>query len=323
MKQARVVDINVYYRTGGADYVRGKTNFDLCIIQAGVGLWKNPLLGEQIAGCRSVGWPYATYHIPDPIESSVEKQVDAWASWPGVADALMIPDIEHPKRPGSRLVNAEEARRYIQRVKTNWIYSRVDLLTTIWGTKLPDWLTHWMWIAWYPYQPSPPAATDKEQYWEFEPFLTRFGGQLPPTVIHSKLFASQERKNQVGLWQFSEKGDAQSYLANAKTKDPVYKTGILSCDLSVSTIEKDIFMGLIPGIPVTPAPAPTPNPAPQPLPKWARVKGPANIRNAPMISPLSDVGDVTKGATLEVLEDAGEFWRVSAYVAKSVTEVIP
>jgi hypothetical protein len=69
--------------------------------------------------------------------------------------------------------------------------------------------------------------------------------------------------------------------------------------------------------PVTPPVDPT-------LPRKVRVKANGtNIRNAPTGGAESDVGDLVANKMLDVVEDAGNYWKVTAYVAKSVvTEVV-
>jgi hypothetical protein len=65
-------------------------------------------------------------------------------------------------------------------------------------------------------------------------------------------------------------------------------------------------------------PAPPPPPT---LPSRVRVKVQnANIRNAPDLTPGSDVGGLDQGKLLDVAGEDGDFWLVEAYVAKSVTE---
>ena len=68
-----------------------------------------------------------------------------------------------------------------------------------------------------------------------------------------------------------------------------------------------------------------PEPPPAVIPARVRVKtSGTNIRNAPNLTIGSDIGDLTKDAVLDVIGDATQFWKVQAYVAKSVVEpVIP
>lgn len=59
------------------------------------------------------------------------------------------------------------------------------------------------------------------------------------------------------------------------------------------------------------------------LPKQVEVTVPiANIRNAPIVATSSDIGDVTRGAKLDVIGETEEFWETRTYLAKSVSKPI-
>lgn len=51
-----------------------------------------------------------------------------------------------------------------------------------------------------------------------------------------------------------------------------------------------------------------------------KIKTSSNIRNYPDLLLSSDVGNLDPGSTLEVIGDDGDFWKVSAFVHKSVAE---
>jgi hypothetical protein len=69
------------------------------------------------------------------------------------------------------------------------------------------------------------------------------------------------------------------------------------------------------GAPIPPAPPPA-------LPVAVSTKSKyINIRNAPDLTTGSDVGDII-ATKLPVVGESGEFWRVSGYVAKSITEPV-
>lgn len=59
------------------------------------------------------------------------------------------------------------------------------------------------------------------------------------------------------------------------------------------------------------------------LPKQVEVTVPiANIRNAPIVATSSDIGDVIRGAKLDVIGETEEFWETRTYLAKSVSKPI-
>lgn len=247
MIQAKFVDLDVYFRHGGVDALKAK-NFDLLLIQAGVGLWINPLLQEQIALAKSIGKPYATFHIPDgDVEGSITYQVEKWAAQPGVLDGVMVPDIEKPGQEiADKLVTFPQLKEYLNRAsliskRGLVVYSRVETLTKLFAGQFPSWWSYPLIIAQYLYEGLDEHGNGV-QFTRYDPFLLRWGSQLPPSVVNSPMFGPWEQSLVIG-WQISEKGDAQYYIANAKTQDPNFPNGISHCDLGVSTIDRSQFMG--------------------------------------------------------------------------------
>jgi GH25 family lysozyme M1 (1,4-beta-N-acetylmuramidase) len=270
MNQVRVVDINVYYRTGGVDWTKLKANFDAVIISAGVGLWANPMLREQVDGAIAHDVPYCTYHIPSPAAGSLREQADFYLRLPGVRDATTCIDIEAPNRR-VRCVTNPEALAYIQHIEDvtgsqPLVYSNPNIIHTILADS--EWLfRYWLWVAQYYWQIGFPLYL---KFTDFDSFLARFSNAYPSGVRNTPL------QTRTVLWQFTDKGSAQELCANVHTNDPVYANGIQSCDLNVSTVDRAQFLSLL-GVT-----SPSPEPPPQPIGVWYRITVPdRNIRITP------------------------------------------
>ena len=66
-----------------------------------------------------------------------------------------------------------------------------------------------------------------------------------------------------------------------------------------------------------------PIPPPTPMPHYVKVKiDNANIRNAPIINAVSDIGDLGVGSVLEVTAEQGDWYQVKTFVAKSVVTTV-
>lgn len=83
---------------------------------------------------------------------------------------------------------------------------------------------------------------------------------------------------------------------------------------------------------LVPAPQPLPQPQPQPVPRPERkvvYAAPGrgytfiNVRRSPDLSDTSDMGDIPRGQALWVEAEEGDFYKIVAYVAKSVTSPAP
>jgi len=247
MTQAKIVDIHRYYRVGGIDWGKLKANFDAVIISTGVGLNINPLLKEQVDGAVANGVPYMTYILPDVMAGALHGQMLNYLSLPGVMDGWTCLDIEAP-RAGVRWMTASETLQCAWEIeeattKKPLLYSRKTILDT-WGTQ--SWMCNYKWwIAQYPYE----NWLLKRQYTGYDTFLVKYANAYPPAVVNAPY------KSSVVLWQFSEKGTAQALCASAHTQDPHYPTGILECDLNISTVDKVDFLALLGA--TTPLPIPT------------------------------------------------------------------
>ena len=94
-RQARVVDISRYWRTGGIDWPLLKVNFDAVIIAAGVGFKSDVLLLEHTEKAVEHDVPYATFHIPDPAMDMAE-QAHFYSELPNVKKCKVFGDWEPP-----------------------------------------------------------------------------------------------------------------------------------------------------------------------------------------------------------------------------------
>ena len=264
-RQARIVDISRYWRTGGIDWPRLKENFDGVVICAGVGMRQDTLLVEHGELAKEHEVPYNTFHIPDPLQN-MKEQAAFYVELPGVKDAKPWFDWERPYI-GSRPPNAREALDYVLKLEilghTPGIYSRWDILV---GAGLPSWLSlYYLWIARYLYEA--PAYTS--QYQRYEPFFEQRGWTLPKDT------PDHLRDNVIG-WQISDRGDAQYYCANRLTADPINVYGMTNADLNVSIKPVGEFMKIFTGH-SEPEPDPPPTPEPCCICKaWGTVRDLAN-----------------------------------------------
>ncbi len=81
-----------------------------------------------------------------------------------------------------------------------------------------------------------------------------------------------------------------------------------------------------------PVPQPLPQPQPEPIPSSApkvvyAAPGPGytfiNVRRSPDLSDASDMGDIPRGQAILVEAEEGDFYKIVAYVARSVTSPAP
>jgi GH25 family lysozyme M1 (1,4-beta-N-acetylmuramidase) len=234
MIPARVVDIHSGYRTGGVDWPRARLNLDAIIYRAGIGFWRDELIDEHTSWAERVGIPRATYWIPNCLAGPMEIQTRHYIDDPRVKGAPVIIDVEAPNRQ-TRCINYRELDTIRKTVEDRlgrkpWFYTRMNIISTslAWVAWVKDYP---LWIAQYP-------TWWGQQATKFETHLSRYPTMQPPSV-KGTIYAKS-----VVLWQFTEKGDAPYYLANKYTNDKIYKTGIKSADLNISTIEREQFLKL-------------------------------------------------------------------------------
>jgi len=227
-RQARIVDISRYWRTGGTNWPLVAENFDAVVICAGIGTRMDVLLPEHTELAEEHGVPYGTFHIPDPLVNMPE-QAHWYLEQPGVRGHKQFFDCECPY-VGSREPTSAEGKAYIEVLEDPALYSRAGILKAM---GLPSWLKNYkLWIARYLYEG--PSYT--EQYKTYEPFLEQRGWTVPPGMIGTGL-----EQNVIG-WQFTERGDARFYAANRLTKDPVYVYGMTNADLNASIGDSSEFL---------------------------------------------------------------------------------
>lgn len=235
MIQAKVLDLNRYWRTGGAnwDFIQGY--YDAVIFCANVGNKQDALLeefGEEVTK-RKI--PYMTYSIPDHTELP-SVAAEFYVSLPYVLDGIPIGDVE-PMRKGGPLGTEYFYRKFFEHLdsfhtiealyysnynNTNklgnpqWIKQR-----RVWWAEYPYHWDGWRYIKYRDY-----SFLDDKPWW-----LPKWASRLGITPI---------------LHQFTDYGDGQKLGANEKTNDPFYKDGIKSVDLNVSLIDVLEFMQLWP-----------------------------------------------------------------------------
>lgn len=78
------------------------------------------------------------------------------------------------------------------------------------------------------------------------------------------------------------------------------------------------WLAAISGKTVTP-----PAPGPIPLPAHVITKSACNVRNAPDLTPASDIGDLSANKALEVDSEIGDWYKVKVYVSKLVVTGTP
>ena len=252
-RQARIIDISRYWRTGGIDWSLLKGNFDAVIIAAGVGFKSDVLLLEHTEKAVEHDVPYATFHIPDPAMDMAE-QAHFYSELPEVKTHKVFGDWEPPYK-GSREPDQVEFLYYLIALdgyteQEAGVYSRIEIIKRM-GS--PDYLKKRdLWLAQYIYEIYTEAK--KVKYRKFEPWLERYAWKLLPAVIGTGL------EENVKIQQFTDFGDARFYCANRITADPKNVYGMTSADLNVSVGEYREFMKWFVMGAVVPEPPPEPEP---------------------------------------------------------------
>jgi GH25 family lysozyme M1 (1,4-beta-N-acetylmuramidase) len=233
-RQAFGIDINEWSRKGGINYDLVQQHnkngvYDFLIIKAGLGLFKSVLFDEQRHNSSLIGIPYTTYHLPDP-RLSMREQARKYVDWLGTEEPSYIVDLESPAR-GVRPPNRQELLIFIDELekltkKQPVIYTRMNLLQEI--GFLNDARNFPLWIAQYPFDRSL-LPEKRSQYLYFHDFTRDYEWKLPPSVVSSSL------KENVILWQFSEKGSGPYYVYSRTTADPRFSRGMEAADLNIST----------------------------------------------------------------------------------------
>lgn len=228
-RQAVVVDIHEYYRTGGIDWPRAADNFDALILRAAVGFRLDELYFEHMEKAELHFERVATYAVPDP-QYPPDELADFYYEIEGVSAHPIIGDIEPT---GGAMVTEYQARKFFERLSSRggpfapWYYSNYNYTEAL---GFPQWVAPMVkFWAEYPYD-------IYTKYRKVDRYLSKNPWKIPKWAVRSGYTPE--------LHQFSNYGDAQFYLANAKTEDPKWQSGIKSCDLSVSLIDTDEFFAL-------------------------------------------------------------------------------
>lgn len=233
---ARILDISGYWKTA-PDWTKIKANFDAVIIRAGIGQTMDVYLPGYVTAAVQAGIPYGTYHIPAPVgmdgATSVESQAAIYLGWPGVRDAVLVLDIEPPRKDDPRMISATEAQKWLAYIDVRhkqrpWWYSNADCVSRLaWPGFLVDYR---LWAAQYLYD----QGTQNQLYTTFSEFLKE---HLPPTPwVKGSIY-----ERTLIAWQFTKKGDAQ---VTASRTDPAGDR-VMDADYSISTIDKADFLALM------------------------------------------------------------------------------
>lgn len=226
-RQARVVDIHEYYRTGGIDWPRCAENFDAVIIRAAKGLEIDDLFFEHVEMAVLHDMLYITYQVPD-ARKPFDENVDFYLEIEGVSGAPVCGDVE-PFR--GNLGSEYFYRKYFERLRFRypifdpWYYGNYNYSGKIGH---PNWIKDmFLWWAEYPFD----ILT---KYREIDRYLSKNPWKIPKWAVKGG-YTPQ-------LHQFTDYGNARGSLANEKTKDPKWKDGIKSADFSVSLIDAEEFL---------------------------------------------------------------------------------
>lgn len=264
-RQAQFIDTNFYYRVGGVDPVKAAARNDLLAIQWGIGSRKCDTFDDQVAIAKSQDLKYFTWAILDVSDPKpIEQQVEIWHGTPGATEAPMFIDQEKP-RSYTRYLNANELRTAVLRIMQlstfrPGCYSRVNIFEDVFNYQFPDWFEDVaQWIAQYLLYWNGSAWV---QYRYYDDFLNKWEWALPPAVVKSPMYKDGYWRSMVEAWQFTDKGDAEYYIAPEWISPG--QPGMKSCDLNVSIKPLPEFIISIFGEepPLPPPPPPPPDPPP-------------------------------------------------------------
>lgn len=234
-RQAQFVDTNFYYRVGGTDPQKAKDHNDILAIQYGIGSRVVDTFAEQVGIANDQGLPYFSWIIYDPDDNlSIADQAEKYVSHPLAKVAPLFTDLEKP-RSYTRMINYDELKIItdIHRQANDFrhgCYSRVNLFESVFPNGFPDWFEDVVqWIAQYLLYWN---GSNWVQYRYYENFLDDWEWSLPPSVTKSRLYSDQKWRDLVWMWQFTDKGDAEYYIANEFYAPG--KPGMKNCDLNVS-----------------------------------------------------------------------------------------
>lgn len=116
------------------------------------------------------------------------------------------------------------------------------------------------------------------------------------------------------FWQWSADGNGQGDL-HGVSSDDIDRNRFQGSVAEFNQIFGTNIKAL--GEPIEPPPPP-----PEETPMQVKTRTTINIRNAPNLSISSIIGTSLKGAILDVVGDAGDFWITQTFVAKSVVDEV-
>jgi lysozyme len=276
-------------------------------------------LRRHVEGAISAGLAVGAYHWCDPLMAAsdqaecfcdcigdlpvsfvavdVEQYWRDWAEYRArkITKIIAPTTISQVGRETAGIIKARTSAPVL-------VYTRKSFILE-WARPMLEWIRSYpLWLAQWPYKPGIEETTWEDFTANHLP--VKSGPDLPPGCDHWTFWQfSGEKFRLPGVWQDAAKKTRASLDIN-------FFNG------SEADLRQWCALPLDPPAPLPPVPPPT-------LPAKVKVLvSGANIRNAPEITLASDVGDLVRGRLLDVIGDAGQFWKVSAYVAKSVVEVV-
>lgn len=221
-RQARIIDIHEYYRTGGINWNDASENLDALGIRANIGMRMDKLYLEHSEQAEKFDIDWFTWSVLDPAFPP-DEQADYYTELPGVKSHRKCGDIEPV---GGVMPSEYQARKFFERVdlrggELTWFYSNHNYTQKL---GFPAWINgRVIWWAEYPYE------YPFIQYKYFDSYLEKNPWKIPKWAVRDGITPT--------FHQFTNVGDARYYLANDQTQDPQWPVGIKGADLTVSLID--------------------------------------------------------------------------------------
>lgn len=308
-RQGQFIDTNFYYRLDGIDAEKEADNCDFLAVQWGIGSRKAETYDQQVYIALANDQHYFSWIILDSDdELTVVQQLEKVMSDPLARVAPIVIDVEAP-RSTTRCINYVELQAAVQYLKSIseyrvGIYSRVNILESIFGSSFPDWMAEvWQWIAQYLLFYIDGSWVQAQYY---NQFLPSYAWSLPPSVVKSRLYTNDYWRNLVLAWQITSKGDAEYYIAPEWISPG--QPGIKSCDLNLTIPALNIFEDR-----VFSKYNPDPIDPPEETCSWAfQALRNVNYRTEPVVSSGTYVGTLQSGQVIEAISmvnpKTNDFW---------------
>ena len=282
------VDVSSYQGPIDFDVLATKVNF--IYIRACYAKSPDPYLERNVTEAKRVGIPYGLYFFPLPVNQTAFK-----------VQAQIHTDIL--KEYGSQLFPAwdlESDGGMDKNDTGNWMEKYAKWFLELSGIEKLEKIMTYTSAGWFNGQ-MPLTNT----FWRTRLWLADW---TPPPN------APYEWSNHSKPWVIWQTGIHKPATDYGCPPPPAAAHGI---DVNTFYGDEAQFKALF-GV----EPHKTTDPLPPPLPDFVRVSvANANIRAAPKVEPLTDVGDLALGAKLPVTGQSGEWWEVGPlYVHKTVAK---